>query len=202
MILFKSKVIFFSTYVYGNPEYLPIDENHLTSPLNPYTQSKLISEDLCMAYNRDFDIPITIFRPFNIYGAGQSSFFFIPTIVNQLDNEIIELNDSRPKRDFIHIDDVVEAVYLAIASNENQAKIFNLGSGISTSVEEIVNLIIRISRSKSYVNFSEKIRQGEILDTVADISKIKKELKWQPQVSLEVGIKSTIIARNKNLYKC
>ena len=195
----KSKVIFFSTYVYGDPKYLPIDEAHATNPLNPYTQSKLVSEDLCIAYNRDFGIPITIFRPFNIYGLGQNPSFFIPTIINQLNDQIIELNDSRPKRDFIHIDDVVKAVYLAIKSNDSKAKIFNLGSGTSTSVKEIVKIIMKFSPKKPIVKFSEEVRKGEILDTVADISKIKNELEWQPNIPLKEGLRSLIISEDQFL---
>lgn len=183
-----SKVIFFSTYVYGSPQYLPIDENHIKNPLNPYTQSKLICEELCEAYHRDFGVPVTIFRPFNIYGPGQNLSFFIPTIINQINNEIIQLNDSRPKRDFIYIADVIEAVYLSINNNDNPFRIYNLGSGVSTSVKDIVDSIIKHSGSKALVRFSEEIRQGEILDTVADISKIKKELDWQPKITIEEGI--------------
>lgn len=184
-----SKVIFFSTYVYGTPLYLPIDENHSKNPKNPYTQSKIICEELCEAYYRDFGVPVTIFRPFNIYGPGQSPAFFIPTIINQINNEIIQLNDSRPRRDFIFIDDVIDAVYLSIMNNEHPFRIYNLGSGVSTSIKEIVDLIIKFSQSKALVKFSEEIRQGEILDTVADISKIKNELGWEPKVYIEEGIK-------------
>jgi len=184
-----SKVIFFSTYVYGTPQYLPIDENHTKNPLNPYTQSKLICEELCEAYYRDFGVPVTIFRPFNIYGLGQNPSFFIPTIINQLNNEIIQLNDSRPRRDFIFIKDVIDAVYLSIINSENTLRIYNLGSGVSTSVKEIVDLIVKLSKSKAHIQFSERFRQGEILDTVADITKIKEELNWEPKVKIEEGIK-------------
>jgi nucleoside-diphosphate-sugar epimerase len=187
-----SKVIFFSTYVYGSPLYLPINENHVKSPQNPYTQSKLICEDLCEAYNRDFGVPITIFRPFNIYGPGQHSSFFIPTIISQINNTIIYLNDSRPKRDFIYIDDVIEAVFRSIDNDDNLFRIYNLGSGVSTSVKDIVNMIILFSQSKARASFSDQVRQGEILDTVADISKIKAELDWEPKMPLDKGLKLTI----------
>ena len=70
-----ANVVFFSTYVYGTPKYLPIDEDHVKNPLNPYTQSKLICEELCKAYSRDFGIPVTIFRPFNIFKFN--SLFFL-----------------------------------------------------------------------------------------------------------------------------
>lgn len=189
-----SRVIFFSTYVYGRPEYLPIDEKHKSSPLNPYTQSKLVCEQLCEAYNRDFGVPITIFRPFNIYGPGQNLSFFIPTIIKQLSNEFIYLNDSRPKRDFIYIDDVISAIHQCIIhENLNDSfQVYNLGTGISTSIKEVVELIVEISKSKSKVIFSNKVRKGEILETTADINKIKRELNWNSKTSIKEGMKKTI----------
>ncbi len=196
-----SKVIFFSTYLYGNPLYLPINENHPKRPLNPYTQSKLLCEELCEAYNRDFGVPVTIFRPFNIYGPGQNPSFFIPTIINQIDNELIQLNDSRPKRDFIYIDDIVDAVWRSIDYDHHNFNLFNLGSGVSTSVKDIVNMIIKLSHSKARAHFSDQIRQGEILDTVADITKIKNELHWEPKISFAEGLEimlKTNISKNCN----
>lgn len=187
-----SRVIFLSTYVYGKPVYLPIDENHVKSPLNPYTQSKFIGEGLCEAYFRDFGVPVTIFRPFNIYGPGQPSTFFIPTIINQLKNPEIQLNDSRPKRDFLFIEDVVEAIVRSVTYKSSVFNVYNLGTGVSTSVEDTVNMIVSLSQSKAIVKFSQQVRQGEILDTVADISKIATELNWKPRVELDQGLRLTI----------
>lgn len=187
-----SRVIFLSTYVYGKPVYLPVDENHVKSPLNPYTQSKFICEGLCEAYFRDFGVPVTVFRPFNIYGPGQPSTFFIPTIINQLKNPEIQLNDSRPKRDFIFIDDVVEAIVKSVMNESFFFNVYNLGTGVSTSVEDTVKLIVSLSQSKAIVTFSHQVRQGEILDTVADISKIATELNWRPRVQLDQGLRLTI----------
>lgn len=186
--------VFFSTYVYGKPKYLPIDELHPLQPLNPYTQSKLTCEQLCEAYYRDFNVPVTIFRPFNIYGPGQSSVFFIPTILRQIHEPVIQLNDSRPKRDFIFISDIIEAVYLAITREKNGVHIFNLGSGISTSVRDIVNTLHTLTDSKAEIRFSDMSRQGEILDTVADISKVQAELNWLPKISLTEGLETVVAA--------
>jgi nucleoside-diphosphate-sugar epimerase len=183
-----SKVIFFSTYVYGSPQYLPIDEAHPKQPLNPYTQSKILCEDLCEAYNRDFNLPIIIFRPFNIYGHGQSDHFFIPTIIKQMEKTTILLNDPRPKRDFIYIDDVVEAIRLALENFKSNFTIYNLGSGISTSINEVVHLIEEILMKKVEVNYSNQVRQGEVLDTIANIDKIKSELNWYPRYSIKLGL--------------
>ena len=110
----NARIIFTSSYVYGAPDYLPIDERHPLKAFNPYAQSKLMGEDLCKAYHRDFDVPVCIFRPFNIYGSGQASHFLIPLILNQAKVGKVQLKDPRPKRDFIHINDVVSAYLKAV----------------------------------------------------------------------------------------
>jgi len=109
-----SKMIFFSSYVYGHPQYQPINEDHPIQPFNPYAQTKVICESLCEGYNRDFNVPVTIFRPFNIYGKGQNPDFLIPSILQQAQKGKIVVKDDRPKRDYIHVEDIVEAIEAAI----------------------------------------------------------------------------------------
>lgn len=188
----NSTVIFFSTYVYGHPIYLPIDEEHPVSPLNPYTQSKVICEKLCQSYSIDFGVPVTIFRPFNIYGAGQKNNFLIPKIISQLKAQSICLDDPLPRRDYIYIDDVIEAIQLSLSYFHNGCKIFNLGSGHSVSVGELVSNIKNLAKSKADVLFSKNKRLGEIYETIADITKAKNELGWYPRTSLDEGLFKTI----------
>lgn len=184
----NAKVIFFSSYLYGQPDYLPIDENHLLKPHNPYAQTKLIGEKLCEGFHRDFNIPVVIFRPFNIYGEGQNSSFLIPMIIGQMKTGVISLKDPRPKRDFIHISDVVHAVLLAIELESSQLEVFNLGFGKSHSIEQVIEMIKKVSTIPFQVNFSNEIRQGEVLDTIADTSKLYNSFNWQPTVDLSEGI--------------
>ena len=173
----KAKFIFTSSYVYGKPRYLPIDEEHPTEAFNPYCQSKLIGEDLCRCYNKDFGVPIIIFRPFNIYGLGQNEDFLIPMIQKQIKNDsIVKLKDSRPKRDFIHVDDVIDAYCKAVKYNKTDFEIFNLGSGTSYSVKEIAEMLVTKSGKNISIEFSEEQRENEILDTVCDNRKIIKIL--------------------------
>ncbi len=190
----NAKLIFFSSYVYGKPEYQPIDEYHPVQAFNPYAQTKVISESLCEGYYRDFKVPITIFRPFNIYGKGQNPDFLIPTIIRQAKAGKIEIMDDRPKRDYIHVEDAVEALIKAIEiKNESSSlQIFNLGSGISYSVKEVVEMVQKLFDMKIDYLCTHKIRLNEVLDTVADISKIKKELHWQPKILFQDGLKSMI----------
>lgn len=188
----KAKVIFFSSYLYGNPEYLPIDENHPLRPHNPYAQTKLISEKLCEGYNRDFKVPIIIFRPFNIYGPGQNKNFLIPSIIAQISSGKIELNDPRPKRDFVHVSDVVNAVAAAVKFENFDFEIINLGSGKSISVKELTEKISTILDTKPQITFTNIVRNGEILDTISNIAKAKQLLKWDSQMDLESGLKELL----------
>ena len=137
----KSKMVFASTYVYGEPNYLPVDENHPTNASNPYSKSKLVGEELCKYYSDDFGVKSIILRPFNIYGPDQNDNFLIPTIINQAKTGKIILKDSRPKRDYIYIDDAVEA-FLRAGIHESNFDIFNVASGEGLSVENIAKIII------------------------------------------------------------
>lgn len=182
------KFIFPSTYVYGEPEYLPVDENHPIKASNPYTRSKLICEDLCKAYCSDFNIPTIILRLINVYGAGQPQFFLIPTIISQLPSHSIVLNDARPKRDYIYISDVIRAFQLSINLQTSTFEIFNIGSGISHSVTEVVDLILKASGAECDVIYKNMSADKNIMDTIVDISKAKKKLNWEPSITLEEGL--------------
>jgi len=189
---FNSKVIFFSSYVYGTPRYLPIDESHPLEAHNPYAQSKIICEKLCEGYARDFDLPVIIFRPFNIYGTGQNSYFLIPTILNQVKTGLVKLQDSRPKRDFIFVDDVISAIRSVISSSTSHLNFYNLGYGVSHSISDIINSIRDIYPYEFDLEFSGEIRKNEVMDIVADISHAKVDLLWEPKVSLKEGIAKII----------
>jgi UDP-glucose 4-epimerase len=184
----SASVIYFSSYLYGTPEYLPIDEKHPLKPHNPYAQSKIICEKICEGYYRDFGVPVIIFRPFNIYGPGQNSSFLIPGIIEQQKSGKILLKDPRPKRDFIHVSDIIYAVMLAIKLENPGLQTFNLGTGKSYSVEEIVNLIIKYYGKRTVVKYTNEYRPGEVLDTIADIRKISTVLKWSPSINIEKGL--------------
>lgn len=185
---YDAKVIYFSSYLYGTPIYLPIDELHPTQAHNPYAQTKLICELLCGGYNRDFQIPILVFRPFNIYGFGQDSNFLIPTIIGQIHSGKITLNDPRPKRDYIYIDDVIDAIIKGISWDFSSLEIFNLGFGKSYSIQEIIRIIMEITGQRAEVFFHNNCRPNEVLDLVADINKAKQLLNWTPKYDLLSGL--------------
>ncbi len=189
---YNSRMIFVSSYVYGNPEYLPIDEKHTVSALNPYSQSKIIGEKLCESYHRDFGLNIIIIRPFNIYGPGQQIPFLIPTIISQAARGRITLKDPEPKRDYLYIDDAIDFYIKAAGFATNSMEIFNIGSGESYSVRNIVDIIHEMMHSTFEVSYANERRPGEIMDTIADISKAKSTFGWKPLTNIVDGIKNIL----------
>ncbi len=189
---FSAKFIFISSYLYGNPEYLPIDEKHPLKPHNPYAQSKIISENICMAYFRDFGVQYTIFRPFNIFGPGQNHNFLIPQIIQQASRKKIILKDPNPKRDFIFVDDVADAVIRSIKHEPSNQRIFNLGYGKSISVNEIANLIQKYCDYNLNITYTHESRKNEVMDTVANIEKARELLDWYPKISVDHGLKTIV----------
>lgn len=188
----NSKFIFLSTYLYGNPLKLPINETSNIDANNPYSFSKLIAENACQFYAKYFNLHITILRPFNIYGPGQNKNFLIPTLINQLNNsDEITIQDGEPKRDYLYIDDLIHAISLVIENNF-KFEIFNLGFGKSYSINDVVN-ILKIIKNKDITIIDKKIRRiNEIMNTIADINKAKKLLNWKPEITMIEGLTKVV----------
>jgi nucleoside-diphosphate-sugar epimerase len=183
---------YISSYLYGKPEYLPIDEDHPVKAYNPYSNSKLVAEEICRYYRDQFNLGISILRPFNVYGPGQPGRFLIPELIKKmLDQEtgFIEVMDIRPKRDFLFIDDFTEALYLSMNC---PGGIYNVGSGYSVSVEQILKEITRITGKNKSIRDKGQERPNEIFDLYAGISKISREMNWRPEVGIREGLEKCI----------
>ncbi len=103
--------IHFSSYVYGIPQYQPIDEKHTVKGYNPYSSSKIISENVCIDYANYFNIPVTILRPFNVYGIGQSKDFLISKLVDSaIKGYNVDVFDTAAKRDYLWVGDIANGV--------------------------------------------------------------------------------------------
>jgi UDP-glucose 4-epimerase len=183
-----NKLIFASSYVYGHPVYLPVDEEHPVNPTNPYARSKVIGEALCKAYHDDFGLNCVILRMFNVYGEGQHDKYLIPSVFKQIVTGRIELMDPEPRRDFLYISDAVEAYINAGEYNKSNFDVFNIGYGVSYSVDNIVKRTTETWGGEIKITYTHLRRKQEIMDVVADIRKAKAELGWNPKVSLEEGI--------------
>ncbi len=182
-----ARMVFISSYLYGNPASLPINELAPISIPNPYALSKKAAEDYCRFYAESFKVNMVIIRPFNLYGFGQSNNFLIPEIILQvLNSNEVHIKDLEPKRDYIYITDFIEAIIKCI--DANRFEIYNIGSGISYSVGEIIQMIQDICGTNLPVISSVEKRPAEIMDTIADISKAKELLNWIPKTSMHEGL--------------
>jgi nucleoside-diphosphate-sugar epimerase len=181
-----------SSHVYGIPQYIPMDEKHPVNPREPYAASKAAAEMLVNAYALNYGLRTAIIRPFNMFGAGQSVDFIIPSIIKQAqEKETIELGNLTPTRDLLYITDAINGM-LAVA--EHGDGIYNLGSGRETSIKEVVETVIDIiDPAKKYVSVESRRRSNavDIPRMCADISKLKT-LGWSPEVGLREGLMKTI----------
>jgi len=194
----NARMVFTSSYVYGIPNYLPIDEKHPLRSLNPYSHTKILGENLCESYSKDFNVPVTILRPSNIYGAGQSNNFLIPTIINQLHKNKIKLKDKNPKRDYIYVKDIVSAYLQCLEPCQENFRVFNIGSGKSYSVENIARIILEESKINPLITFSASDRKNEVMDLKYDIKYANEYLNWKPKYSIKKGIKELLMNNNEN----
>ena len=183
------KIVFASSYIYGPPQYLPVDEKHPLNPPNPYARSKLMGENLCHAFHEDYGLKCVILRPFNIYGEGQVNSFLLPSILEQAASGKIELMDPEPRRDFLYITDMIEAYVKAGEYTAADFNIFNIGLGSSYSVDEIVRAVLEVWGHQADVSYRHQRRRNEIMDVVADVHKAERELGWVPGVGLKEGLR-------------
>ncbi len=189
----KTKVVYSSSCAtYGDALYLPVDENHQLHPKCPYGASKLAAEKMCESFFYSFGLDTVSLRFFNVYGpkqqdedAGVVSIFLRQAIAKK---DLTIFGDGEQFRDFVFVEDVVEAMILAFEKNPKE-RIMNIGTGKKTSVNEIADSVLDLQGGvkKSYL----PEREGESKGMQADISLVKKELGFEPKVDLKEGIKRT-----------
>ena len=188
----NARLVYVSSYLYGDPVSLPICESASLSALNPYAFSKKLAEDVCLFYMDAFGVNPLILRPFNVYGAYQSASFLIPSIVSQVRaGHTIHVKDLEPKRDYVYVKDFVDAISKGIDGRINTG-IFNIGSGVSYSVGELIATIQGVLGTSLPVVSKDQRRPGEIMDSVADIGAACRELGWTPRFSLADGLQDML----------
>lgn len=177
-----------SAYVTGIPTRLPIHEDDPARPSNPYALSKLMAEELCEFASRTGGVSATVLRLFNVYGPGQRREFLIPTIIDQVrQREEVRVLSLAPRRDYVYLADVVEALVRAARPSTGFRRI-NIGSGVSHSVAEVIATAQAVAGTHLPVVSDAVERPQEIPDTVAGIVRARDLLGWTPRWSLRDGI--------------
>jgi len=191
------KIIYLSSYIYGKKPIIPTPEFQTTDGNNPYSLSKIISEQLICLYRDYYNVNSIILRPFNVYGYGQSKRFLISNIINCiLKKKEIEISDFNISRDYIYIDDILTAIFKSIYVNKKKL-VLNIGSGKSFKIVEIIKIIEGFVKKKLIIKKTKKIR-NPVQKTKARISSAKTYLNWEPKFSLKNGIKKIIEYEKKN----
>jgi nucleoside-diphosphate-sugar epimerase len=184
---------YIGAYIYGVPKALPISEAHPLDPNNPYAFSKWMGEQACAWFAQTYSMPVTAIRLFNVYGAGQSDRFVVARIVDQvLDRNVqtIKLMDLAPRRDYLYVDDAIEAMIASVPSVG--LRILNVGSGHSHSILEVVEAAFAAAGQRKRVEASGEVRPNEIPDVRADCSAIQTMCGWRPRFSLQSGVAAMV----------
>jgi len=189
-----------SSSVYGNPISIPIKENDGKNPFNPYAKTKLEDDKLAEKYARN-GLKVIGLRYFNVFGSGQSKEYagVIKLFLERIQQGLPPLinGDGLQVRDFVYVDDVVNANMLAMESNVN-GEFFNIGTNSVVSVLDLATMIIKFSGLKLKPIHRPPV-PGDVKATQADITKAKMMLKWKPTTSIENWLKSTVLDIKNNL---
>jgi UDP-glucose 4-epimerase len=182
--------------VYGTPTKVPIAEDDLKLPINPYGATKYAFEQLLHAYHSAYGLNVVMFRYFNPYGPTEihdPETHAIPNFIKAtLTGQPIPLYAGGEHiRDFFYVDDIARAVVMALGKDGYH--IYNLGSGSGMKVRDVIEKIFELAGVTTSINDLGE-RAGDPPRLMADTSKVKAELGWEPQVSLEEGLKRTIEA--------
>jgi nucleoside-diphosphate-sugar epimerase len=184
-----------SSYVYGRPQSLPVTEDHPVAACNPYAHSKILAEEVARYYAAQFGVPVTIIRPFNIYGPGQIEGYLIPTLVRQALSpgcEEIVVQDDRPRRDYLYVGDLVELLLKVVELP--LPGIFNAGSGRSVSIPALLAEINALLGTNKRLVSRRLPRAGEVLELYADARKAERAFQWIPKTPLREGLRQVIAA--------
>jgi NAD dependent epimerase/dehydratase len=193
--------------VYGTAQNVPIDEQHPLHPQSPYAASKVGADQLALSFQRSFGTPVVIARPFNTYGPRQSARAVIPTIITQaLARDVIELGATSPTRDFLYVEDTVAGIARCGESEGVDGEVINLGTGTEASIAEVAARVLRMLDREVPVELDEqRLRppDSEVERLLADTTKAKELLGWEPSVDLDEGLRRTIewLTRSLDAYE-
>lgn len=195
------KIVFASTrQLYGKPEYLPVDEKHPINPVDVNGINKLAGEWYHLLYNNVYGIRACALRLTNTYGPGMRVKDARQTFLGIWVRSVIEgkpiqvFGDGLQLRDFNYVDDVVNALLLAAASDTANGEVYNLGSQEVINLKELAAVMVELRPGSTFniVQFPPERKAIDIGDYYSDFNKIKSALGWQPKIGLKQGLESSL----------
>jgi UDP-glucose 4-epimerase len=186
-----------SASVYGEPSYLPVNEDHPFNNRTMYGAGKIATEQLLRAFHDTSGLSYVAFRPFNVYGPRMDMVgAYTEVLIRWLD--AIEANkpplifgDGTQSMDFVYVDDTARAYLLAVQSEIND-EVFNIGTGVQTSLNELCHLLLKLTGSSLQPEYREARRVGNVQRRRADIEKASRMLGFRAEVTLEDGLREFI----------
>lgn len=198
--------------VYGTARTVPISEEHPLQGQSPYSASKIGADKLAESFYCSYGLPVVTVRPFNTYGPRQSTRAVIPTIITQaLTKPEVKLGSLDTRRDFTYVSDTVAGFIKAAQASDVGGKVFNLGTGREVWIGDLVEMILNmvgefgVEKRPALVTDSQRLRpeKSEVMRLLSDNTLAREQLGWQPEVSLEEGLRQTMrwIGAHLDLYR-
>ncbi|MDP9238742.1 MAG: GDP-mannose 4,6-dehydratase [Chloroflexota bacterium] len=193
--------------VYGSAMRVPMDEQHPLQAQSPYSATKIAGDALGLSFHRSFGLPVTIVRPFNAYGPRQSARAVIPTIISQaVAGQPLRLGTLDTTRDFTYVADTARGFAAVAAADAAVGEVINVGSGNEVSIREIVRKVGAITGRELIIEGDEqrmRPAKSEVSRLLSDSTKARRLGAWQPEVSLDEGLRRTTewISNHLELYR-
>lgn len=186
----NSLVIFMSSAsVYGEPITSPINESHPMNGTDPYSTTKILGENLCYNFGRNYGNKIIVVRNFNTFGIGQTDDYIVPTLIRQALKNKIEIWNSDPIRDMTYVDNTIDAL-ITIAKHGIAADVYNIGSGHGIQIGELASMIRdNVDKNVRIIDLHKPTTGSPKL--VADNTKLR-ELGWTEKIGFKEGLTKTI----------
>jgi len=184
-----------SAAVYGDGDSLPLTEDSPLRPVSPYAASKVAAEHYCSAFFRSYGLGTVILRYFNVYGPGQGHNPYVGVISRFLSNALngepmVVFGDGEQSRDFIYLDDVVEASMLALENGNSVGEVLNVCTGRCSTINELVEVVKDVTGRNFKTKYGEE-RKGDIRMSHGDSTKAEEVLRFKAKIDLRRGLELT-----------
>ena len=182
-----------SAAVYGEQKHVPIFEEAAPHPISPYGASKLAAEQYCLAFHSSYGLGTTCLRYFNVFGPRQSARQY-SGVISQFAKRLLRgrppvvFGTGKQTRDFVSVEDVVQATLRALDSETSEGELYNVGTGGATTINRLAAQMIKVSGTKNLKARHTRAKAGDIRRSVADIRKARRRLSYLPRTTMETDL--------------
>lgn len=186
----NADVIHASSYLYASAGDMPLNESTATTYWNHYSFTKWQAEQLVKRYCEENGLNVLVLRIFNAYGPEQQLGYLIPDLIDGLKKGCLKLKNTSPRRDFVHVDDIVELIIRANEKGWTGCEPVNVGTGVGFSVQETIDFLMELTGQN--IPVASENKPVAIGCAIADISKAKNNYKWTPRIDFREGLKEIL----------